>query len=956
MEINGGINLERKVKHSSKKQFDGSSPSKFYGKGYFMDAEGSNYGRKDEEGKLLFSPYDAESYLYRDRLVVDVLLKSVPNIETAIVLGCARGYMVQAFHERNVEAVGVDISEWAVENCAPMVADHIYCGDVCDLSKWRDGEFDVGVALDVFEHIKVPDLYRALDEAARVGKMIVLDVPIAPDDSHPDQSAGTDKTHVSVYSKEFWVRQFMERGFEPDFSQEYQYPEAHEDSPWPDKHDHGATIYFTKAKPKPGAPDFKSITIKPDSKNFKILWWSNSPFALTGYGIGTKGVVYPLNKIYDVRCLSVYGLEGAALYFNNLIIYPRLFDQFGIDAAQLIVKNWKPDVMVTLFDLWIGDSPLLEGQRDWFTKIHPKHIAYFPVDHEPAPEGVVNQAKQAYRAVTMSQFGQRAMEKAGVRNTMIPHGCLIYSTIVLTPEGPQELGQIVESKTKVKILAYDGNQYLFTDIQEYYKTSIKDGKIVRLVAGDKWLSGTQDHPILTDKGWVPLGNLRKGFNIACVYPRGDIYGLGICSGNNRRRRNNLSFESNSKSKSEISETGNSLSTLLNDNKLRRATDERTTPETQFRTSDFSQGRIYEEPVHARLSQRVQSKTNLGGYIALPNCEEETSRTNASIHQQSYIENGRKTLQGEILSKGNRLGESDKIIFEEASEVEVRDVASHERWVYDIKTEYGNFIANGIIVHNCDTNTFKPPEDKGKCRKWLYDHSLPLFANKEKEWPEKCFVLGANAMNKDQIKRKGWDKEFEAIRLFLDDNPDARKDFRVHLHTWPQYPGGYPLDHLVDKMGFSDITRKTHTYHMYQGLNTESLATMYGGFDVLMNASRGEGFGIPIIEAASCGVPAIGTRFSSMTELIEGHGWLVNSITPDLTMLLSYMATPNEFQIADAIEDAYNNPDKVKQFGAASREFSLNYDWQNVIVPLWVQLFEEIREEMRPKSLDERRLI
>ena len=144
------------IKYSSKKIFDGSSPSTFYGKGYFLEAAGSNYGRKDKDGKLLFSPYDAESYLTRDRMVVDVLLKSIPNIKTAIVLGCARGYMVQAFHERNVETVGVDISEWAVKNCAPEVADYIYCGDVCDLSKWRDGEFDVVIALDVFEHIRIP--------------------------------------------------------------------------------------------------------------------------------------------------------------------------------------------------------------------------------------------------------------------------------------------------------------------------------------------------------------------------------------------------------------------------------------------------------------------------------------------------------------------------------------------------------------------------------------------------------------------------------------------------------------------------------------------------------------------------------------------------------------------------------------------------------------------------------
>ena len=270
--------MEKKIKYSSKKKFEGSAPSDFYNEGYYLRAEGSNYGRRDKDGKELFLAYD-ERVLGAHRSVVAKLLNQFKNIKSVIVLGCARGYMVKALHERGVYAVGIDISEWAIENCAEGIEDYVYCGDVCDLSLWGDEAFDVAVAFDVFEHIRVPDLYQALDEACRVARMVFLDVPINVDDEHPDQSSGTDKTHVSVYSKEWWIREFMARGFEPFYSQEYFYPEIKEESPWPDKKDHAVTIFFSKPTPVPTSANISPVLIAPDSKQFKILWWSNAPTA-----------------------------------------------------------------------------------------------------------------------------------------------------------------------------------------------------------------------------------------------------------------------------------------------------------------------------------------------------------------------------------------------------------------------------------------------------------------------------------------------------------------------------------------------------------------------------------------------------------------------------------------------------------------------------------------------------
>ena len=407
---------KREIKHSSTKTFNGSAPTEFYGEGYFLRAEGSNYGRGE------FSPYD-ETYLTRNRELVIRILSAGPSIKKVLVLGAARGYLVKAFRERGVDAVGVDISQWAVTNCAEGVEDYMYCGDICDLSTWDDDEFDLVIGLDVFEHIHVPDLLLAINEAVRVGQMVLLDVPILPHDDAPDQSHGTDKSHVSCYSNTWWITRFMERGMEP-FGQphEYTYPEEHENSPWPDGHDHGYTVWFRKPMKAPTAESIGEIQIAPNSKAFKVLWYANAHFVGTGYGVGTAGVIFDLLKHYHIRNLAFYGLEGKALAFNELVTYPKRFCPFGSDAAALICSRWKPDILVTLFDIWIDESGSRLGGPGWLSSMHPRWVPIIPVDHDPIPPPTLSPAQKAYRPVAMSRFGQRQLEINNIKSTYIPHG------------------------------------------------------------------------------------------------------------------------------------------------------------------------------------------------------------------------------------------------------------------------------------------------------------------------------------------------------------------------------------------------------------------------------------------------------------------------------------------------------------------------------------------------------
>jgi SAM-dependent methyltransferase len=93
---------------------------------------------------------------------------------TSLDVGCATGYVVEALHELDVDASGVDISRYAITHPAPGARGHIRRGDLRRGLPFRDGSFDVVTALETLEHLSPPDVPGALAELARVSRRWVL--------------------------------------------------------------------------------------------------------------------------------------------------------------------------------------------------------------------------------------------------------------------------------------------------------------------------------------------------------------------------------------------------------------------------------------------------------------------------------------------------------------------------------------------------------------------------------------------------------------------------------------------------------------------------------------------------------------------------------------------------------------------------------------------------------------
>ena len=118
-----------------------------------------------------------------------------------------------------------------------------------------------------------------------------------------------------------------------------------------------------------------------------------------------------------------------------------------------------------------------------------------------------------------------------------------------------------------------------------------------------------------------------------------------------------------------------------------------------------------------------------------------------------------------------------------------------------------------------------------------------------------------------------------VRKGIDDLARAfAREFAPHepveliLHCHNPYLSGFDIDRALASLQLPAHApiRASHP------LPLPALAALYGACDVLVLATKAEGWGLPIIEALACGIPAIATNYSGHTTFLnDDNGYLVD---------------------------------------------------------------------------------
>lgn len=212
------------------------------------------------------------------------------------------------------------------------------------------------------------------------------------------------------------------------------------------------------------------------------------------------------------------------------------------------------------------------------------------------------------------------------------------------------------------------------------------------------------------------------------------------------------------------------------------------------------------------------------------------------------------------------------------------------------------------------------------------------------------VVGIVGANNDKEPRKGWDKMFQSIKIFLEKNPDMAdpNKFRVFAHTDPNNPQGYDLKLLAKRTGIGKYIIFQDPYMAVIGLPDQLMNRIYNSFDVLFNLSRREGFCLPMLEAQACGVPCIATDFSAMSERNNygKAGWLVKPATTMLSPLGGTTAIPDEHGAEKALEEALFDEKKRELYSKRSLVYARTQTWDIAVDKYWMPFLEEVWNEIK----------
>lgn len=174
-----------------------SEKSYSYDKDYYKSHCGDEYVRGNGWEEVFGN--------FADRIVKEIAPKKTLDI------GCAKGFLVEALHDRGVDAYGIDISEYAISEVREDMKP--YC-QVKSVLLPIEEKYDMITCIEVLEHLENKDISLAIQQMCNATDDIIFSS--TPFDYN-------EESHVSVHTPEYWAEQFAYNGFYHDVKYDCSY-------------------------------------------------------------------------------------------------------------------------------------------------------------------------------------------------------------------------------------------------------------------------------------------------------------------------------------------------------------------------------------------------------------------------------------------------------------------------------------------------------------------------------------------------------------------------------------------------------------------------------------------------------------------------------------------------------------------------------------------------------------
>ena len=141
-----------------------------------------------------------EGWLAQFGRVADAIVRDIQP-QTVLDVGCAIGLLVETLRERGVEAYGLDVSEYAIEQVHPTVRTYCRVGGATEPFGRR---YDLITCIEVLEHMPPEQAQAAIANLCAHADGVLFS-------SSPFDYA--EVTHFNVQPPDYWARLFAQQGF-----------------------------------------------------------------------------------------------------------------------------------------------------------------------------------------------------------------------------------------------------------------------------------------------------------------------------------------------------------------------------------------------------------------------------------------------------------------------------------------------------------------------------------------------------------------------------------------------------------------------------------------------------------------------------------------------------------------------------------------------------------------------
>lgn len=179
------------------------------------------YGKEFFDGDRL---YGYGGFYYNPRFWTPVIPDFIShfklnNDSSFLDVGCAKGFTLYDLKQAlpGIEVKGLDISQYAIDNCKPEIGEYLEVGDAISLP-YADNSFDVVVSINTVHNLERHECAKALQEIMRVSKgKAFVTVDAYRDDEEKERMMQWALTAKTIMHVDDWKQFFKDVGYTGDY-------------------------------------------------------------------------------------------------------------------------------------------------------------------------------------------------------------------------------------------------------------------------------------------------------------------------------------------------------------------------------------------------------------------------------------------------------------------------------------------------------------------------------------------------------------------------------------------------------------------------------------------------------------------------------------------------------------------------------------------------------------------